>query len=245
MIPSLTRRSQPPRLVFGGKDLSRLFTITSVQRPIVPELAMTEVTVPGAAGSMVSGVAPSAYDLVLSGYINAWSDADVARARRKLDSELYSESELELQLPDDPGIYVMALYKGGATPERHRHLPTVDLTFRVADPVGYGRARRAEVSGTETVMAGGTWPAKPTVTAKPSSGSSWTVMNRTTGEFVRVRADFTGQQTVELDMALERCRLNGYDHAVDVESDFFSISGACEVYVSSGTAELEWRERWI
>lgn len=245
MIPAMTRRTPPPRLVFGGRDLSRLFTITSAPRPMVPELEITEVSVPGSGRSMVSGVAPSAFDWNISGYVNAWRDDEVARTRRELDAALYSESALELQVPDDPDLSLMALYKGGATPERHRHLPTTELTFRVTDPVYYGRPRSAEVGGTETVMVGGTWKSAPVVTARPPSGSSWTIMNKSTGAFVRVWADFTGQQTLELDMDRERCRVNGYDHAVDPESDFFSISGACEVYVPSGTATLTWRERWV
>lgn len=245
MRPELTRRTDPPRLVVGGRDLSRLFTVTSAPRPVVPELEITEVSVPGADRSYVSGVAAKAYDWPVTGYINGWSDAEVADVRRKLDAALYSPTEREVQVPDDPALSLMALYKGGSSPERHRHLPTVDLIFRVTDPIAYGRSRRAEVAGTDQIMTGGTWPARPVVTATPPAGSSWTIMNRTTGEFVRVRADFDGRQTVELDMGLERCRVNGYDHAVDVESDFFAISGKCEVYVSGGTAALEWRERWV
>lgn len=48
MRPELTRRTDPPRLVVGGRDLSRLFTVTSAPRPVVPELEITEVPVPGA-----------------------------------------------------------------------------------------------------------------------------------------------------------------------------------------------------
>ena len=245
MRPEEMRRTDPPRLVFGGRDLSRFFTITAAPRPAVPELEITEVAVPGSNRSLVSGVGAKAYDWRISGYINGWSDSDVADVRRRLEAALYSDEARELQVPEDPALSLMALYKGGSTPERHRHLPTVDLVFRVTDPIAYGRARRADVSGTTRVMTGGTWPARPVVTAKPPAGSSWTIMNRTEGEFVRVWADFDGSQTVELDMSLERCLVNGYDHAVDVESDYFALSGDCEVYVSAGTAALEWRERWV
>lgn len=243
----ITRRKAPrPRLVFGGRDLSRLFVVTGVSRPLVAELTVDTVEVPGGDGAHVQGASIGATEVTVSGYIAAESDREVARARRELDRALFSREPLPLQLPDDPDLYLMAIYKGGSAPTRHRSWPTLDLTFTVPDPVAYGRHRTAEVSGTSTVMAGGTYPARPVVTAVPPAGAEyWQITDVGSGRFVRVRASFNGAAAVELDMGLERCRVNGHDHAVDVTSDYFALDGECEIAVSSGTATLEWDERWV
>ena len=83
------------------------------------------------------------------------------------------------------------------------------------------------------------------MTCKPASGSYWTFANVTTGAFVRVEASFTGSQTVVLDMARERCTVNGADHAVTLSSDFFAMEGVQQLKTSSGTATVEWEERWL
>ena len=46
-------------------------------------------------------------------------------------------------------------------------------------------------------------------------------------------------------MGLERCTINGTDHAVDITSDFFGIEGDVSLMVSGGTATVEWDERWL
>ena len=69
--------------------------------------------------------------------------------------------------------------------------------------------------------------------------------NVTTGDFVRVDAAFTGSQTVVLDMAKQRCKVNGTDHQVNISSDYFPLDGEQSLKVSSGTATLEWSERWL
>ena len=80
---------------------------------------------------------------------------------------------------------------------------------------------------------------------RPPAGDSWRITKVSTGDFVEVSADFTGEQEVVLDMSLERCTINGLDSRVEEASDFFTLLGTEELEVSGGTATLEWVERWL
>ena len=169
----------------------------------------------------------------------------VSELRRQLASALCSDEPEKLVLPDEPAVYLMAYYEGGASLSRLHDLPQVQLKFLCPDPIALGEHRVASIDGTSRVQVGGTYRTLPTVTASPPAGDSWQVTRVSTGEFVRVSAPFDGTQEVVLDMAAQRCTVNGKDHRVDIESDFFCLEGTEDVSVSAGAATLEWDERWL
>lgn len=231
-------------VTFDGNDLAPYLLVTDVKRQIVPKRRITQTQVPGMDGALVSSVELDPIEVTVSGCITRRLMSDVAEARRKLASCLRSKEAAPLVLPDDPTTYLMALYEGGAEPSKLAYVPDVELVFLCADPVSYGSHRSVSVSGTKAMRVGGNYPAKPVVTVKPPKGSQWQITNVGTGEYVRVLASFTGSQTVVIDMGLERCTVNGTDHAVDITSDFFAIDGDASLMVSGGTATVEWDERW-
>lgn len=233
------------RIQFDGNDLSPYLLVTDVKRQVVPKRRITQTQVPGMDGALVSSVELDAIEVTVSGCITRRLMSEVTEARKALAACLMSADPAPLVLPDDPTTYLMALYEGGAELSKPAYVPDVDLTFLCADPVAYGQHRSAEVSGTKRVRVGGSYPARPVVTVKPPKGSQWQITNVGTGEYVRVLASFTGSQTIVLDMGLERCTINGTDHAVDITSDFFSIEGDASLMVSGGTATVEWDERWL
>ena len=230
---------------FGGYDLSRPLFCTDVKRLASPALRLKQTDVPGMDGCHVRTTGLDALEVFVGVAMRAVDVADVADARRELARAL-SGVDKRLVLPDEPGRYLLATYEGGDKWSDDCRNPTATLTFLCSDPVAYGNARKASVgTGGAYVDAGGTYRARPTVTCKPASGSYWTFTNATTGAFVRVEASFTGSQTVVLDMARERCTVNGADHAVTLSSDFFAMEGVQQLKVSSGTATVEWEERWL
>lgn len=232
-------------IVFDGNDLSTLILVTDITRQVMPKRRITRTQVPGMDGALVSSVELDPVEITVKGCILRRTMEGVAQARRELAAMLSSKSPAPLFLPDEAGTYLMALYEGGAEPSALMQTPEVELAFLCADPVAYGQPRQQQVSGTAYVEAGGTYPASPVVTVKPASGSYWQITNVDTGEYVRVDASFNGVQTVVLDFATGRCTINGADHRVDVASDFFRLDGVTRVKVSSGTATLEWIERWL
>lgn len=232
---------------FGGRDLSALLYVEQVSRAVVPARDLSTTTVAGRHGTLLRSSAMGALEITVRAHVRAMSVREVAEARRVLAAALWSEGEAELVLPDEPDKANVALYEGGAELGRDRAWPEVELPFYCADPVAYGREREQALTSSSavTVRAGGTWRALPTVTATPARGSSWTIRNVDTGAYVTVMAAFTGSQKVRLDMARERCQVNGSDHMVTIGSDFFGIEGTQRLSVSSGTATVAWREAWL
>lgn len=229
---------------FGGTDLSGLLLVTGVTRLVSPSRRYSQTSVPGMDGSHVSGGALDAYELSVSCVVLADDEAGVEEIRRTLAAAL-TAGEQKLTLPGDR-LYRMARYEGGSALDGLTRHPAVTLAFLCADPVAYGQKRSDSVStSAKAVAAGGNYKAYPRVTCKPASGSYWMLTNVTTGEFVRVDASFTGAQTVVLDMKAERCTVNGADRPVTVTSDFFALEGVQQIKASSGTAALEWEERWL
>lgn len=230
---------------FGDYDLSRLLACLGISRQVMPARSLTRTSVPGMDGCHVSEQGLSPLEIEVDVALWATDEADVADARRELASAL-SGGDKRLILPDEPHLAYLARFEGGGGLDRLFNSPSTTLTFLCADPIAYGSPRTATVATAATLVnAGGTYKARPVVACKPASGSSWTLTNVTTGDFVTVQAAFTGSQAVVLDMAKERCTIDGVDHAVTIASDFFALDGAQTLKTSSGTATLEWEERWL
>lgn len=236
--------SRETRIYFDGKDLSTLLWVTAVKRSVLPERNVTVTEVPGVDGSMVGGVSLQPLTVAVTAHIRRDSIEDVNEARRLLSEALATDAPRPLFLPDEPNRYLMAIYQGGAELSRNANKPSVELSFYCADPVAYGEERALDVTGGRPVNVRGTYPCRPVVTVKPTAGESWRITRKSTGEYVEVTGPFTGEQTVELDMATERCRVNGSDVPATIGSDYFGLLGTEQVEVSGGTAHLEWTERW-
>lgn len=230
---------------FDGNDLSPYILVTDVGRRVMPGRRITKTQIPGMDGALVSSVELDPVEITVSACIKRRLMPDVEEARIALAAMMASREPAPLVLPDSRGTYLMAVYEGGAEPSSLISVPDVELVFLCADPVSYGQSRRQEISGEGYVVAGGTYRSKPVVTARPPAGESWQITNVDTGEFVRVYADFDGSQEVVLDFPKSRCTVNGADHRVDVESDFFFLEGTRKISVSSGSCTLEWAERWL
>lgn len=230
---------------FGDRDLAAHVMVTDVTRQVVPTRRFNRTTVPGMDGELVSPNGLEAMEVTVSGIILGYEMEEVARMRREIASMLLADRPQALRLPDEPGTYLMAYYEGGTEPSRLMQCPDVEFKFLCPDPVAFGEARAVSFSGSRHVSVGGTYRAWPVVTAKPASGPSWKITNEATGEFVLVRASFTGAQTVVLDMRSGRCTVNGTDHDVDLSSDFFGIEGDVDLSISNGTATISWDERWV
>lgn len=233
------------RFGFGNVDLEQYVSVSAVSRVVSPTRRLTRTSVPGRNGELVHVDGFEAEEITVTAHLRSHSVEGTAKTARALAAALESTEPRPLYLPDEPWDYVLAIYEGGSELSRNAHRPSVDLVFLVPDPVGYGMRRSKEVEGSGILTSGGSYRTWPTVTATPPAGSYWQVTNVGSGEFVRVEADFTGEQEVVVDMGLQRCTVSGYDHAVDVASDFFSIEGACEVRLSGGSARFEWEERWL
>ena len=77
-------------------------------------------------------------------------------------------------------------------------------------------------------------------------GLEVTLLN--TGEFLFIDDDFAATDVVVIDLEAEYITKNDYSvmDKLNLESDFFKLpAGEFEISVNSGTASLEFRERWL
>ena len=204
-------------------------------------------SVAGRHGELFKSAHRGGYDLPVDMWLRSEHRRDAAEVRHRLAEMLWSDEPAPLYLPDDPTRYLLAIVSGSTDlGEISDDCPMATVTFRIGDPDYYGRKRRMEASaGTFSVNAGGNLPARLTVTAKPGAVSSWTIANIDTGEKVQIASALTSNSVVRLDMALEKATVNNQAAPVTIDSDFFEISGRAKLRISSGSAVLEWRERWL
>ena len=239
-------RNQTDRIIYNGNDLSKI-VCCKVRRPIMADVEIKSEQVPGRHGEIFKSARRSGYDLPVEMWLRTSDRRDVAELRHRLAAALWSDEPAPLYLPDDPTKYLLAIVSGSTDlDEITDDCPCATVTFRVCDPDYFGEHRRIDVrSGSVCFDAGGSRPAHLCITAKPGSCSSWRVTNRDTGEFINVTGKLTDTSTVRVDMALERTTINQQTAAVSIDSDYFEIRGRCHLEISSGTATLEWEERWL
>lgn len=240
------QRAQTDRLKFNGHDLSALVSC-KVNRPIMPPVDATFESVSGSDGEIFKSAYFSGYDLPVDVWLRSDDRRDAATVRHALAQMLCTTEPAPLYLPDDPTRYLLAIVKGDTDlGEITDSSPSTTITFHIGNPFFYGRKRRVDVSaGTFTVNAGGDRPTHLHITAKPASSAAWYVQNIDTGEEVKLASSVTSSSTVRVDMAQEHATVNGNLAAVTLDSDFFTIEGRTKLRLSSGSAVLEWWERWL
>lgn len=231
---------------FGGRDLGALADVSAVLRSVAPGRRVSETEIPGYDGEIASASGLKPLTVKVTASLKARTVEGVSKARRDLAEILLSSDTGKLVLPDEPGVYLVAMYMGGAELSRNSKRPTVELEFLCPDPVAYGAARTATVTGSQSVAVGGNYPSWPVVEAVPEA-SPWRVTNAFTGEFVEVRASFDGKKKLRVDMAAGTCSVDGASWPVTLDSDYFRFGGSGHdqvIKVSAGSATLSWRERW-
>ena len=239
-------RVQTERVIFNGHDLSALVSC-KVNRPIMAPVNANFESISGRHGELFKSAYFDGYDLPVDVWLRSDDRRDAAAVRHALAELLYTDEPAPLVLPDDPTRYLLAIVSGSTDlGEITDVCPSTTVTFRVGDPFYYGNKRRVNAQAGEfCINAGGNRPATLQITAKPASSAAWYVRNVDTGEQVKLASSVTSASTVRVDMALERATVNGQAAAVTLDSDFFEINGRTKLQLSSGTAVLEWVERWL
>ena len=237
------------RMIYNGFDFAPWFDTRLVTRSLLPEYEIATRDVPGQPGSrfMRAELKPLTIDVAA-----AWRARpadDMAALRRLMASRLLCLKEAELWLDDERhlGLRYMAVLTSPGALDTLWHTGEATLTFTAYDPVAYGAEGRATVSGTSGVQVGGTFRTYPTVTVSPGgSTSALRLTNMGTGEFVQIDKAVTASSAVVIDMAAPQATVDGSPAPVTFESDFFPLEpGANSLKLSSGTATVQWTERYV
>lgn len=238
-------RSQSDSILFNGHDLSSL-VYCKVRRPVMASVSATFEDVPGRHGEIFKSVKRAGYDLPVDIWLRTEHRREVSEARHRLAAMLWTDEPAPLFLPDDPTRYLMAIVSGDTDlNEITDDCPTTTVKFHVGDPDYHGQPRRLDVSGSAAFAVGGNLPARLKVTAKPAAGSAWRITNTDTGEFVEVAQTLAAGSVIMLDFETEHATVNNSTASLNIMSDFFTVEGRAHLKISSGTATIEWEERWL
>lgn len=238
--------SAPENLtVFNGIDISRLIIVENIDRPVLAKHRLDSKQLPGAGYLHVASNGYEAPVIKLSCRLRHPRLHDVADALHELAEALHTEQPCRLILPDDRTRSYMAMYAGGDTFKTQLYKTEFTLTFQLVDPIAYGAHHKEHYNKHMAAFTGGTYESRPVIRVKPEAGTAyWEVRNMTSGRYVGVHANFSGASDLVIDMQLERVTINGYDAAVDLGSDFFSMSTGDELTATTGYT-IEWEERFI
>ena len=234
-------------MIYDGNDLSPWLRCNP-QRPILPPVENSAQEVPGRDGSRLVRSKLGALTIPVKVRLRARRGEDVAELRHMLAAMLRREEPAPLVLPDDPTRYHMAVLDGSSDLDRLWYTGSAELTFVAHDPIAYGQLHEAAMGSSATLHVAGTHPSAPVITARPGSSSRYRITLVDSGEYVEVSTPFSTSSVLVKDCAAQHCTVNGAsaDRHVALSSDYFDLApGLNRLAATSGTAVVEWRERWL
>lgn len=236
----------PKGMMYNGRDLSHWLDANPT-RPILPPVEVEADEVPGADGTRFRSVKLGELSIPVAVRLKASAKDDVAELRHMLAAILWSDVPAPLVLGDDPTRYHMAVLDGSSELDRLWITGRTELVFRACDPIAYGETKSANIGASGTVHVGGTHPTAPVVTAVPNAGESYRFTLMDTGDYVQIEAPFDGTQPLVIDCAAQHCTINGVsaDRYVALASDYFVLQPGLNRLSTTGTAVIEWTERWL
>lgn len=164
------------RVHFDGHDLTALYVVGNLQRPLLPRRAEW-VTVPGADGAIFAGVVEDTRTLKMTMTVRSQDPTDRAHAARELAAALDVDEPKPLYISEDGELYYMALPSSGADGRRYVGAESFEVDF-TCDPWLYGETQTvtldiASNNGTQYVVVGGTKPTPVMLDLSLSGSGEW------------------------------------------------------------------------
>lgn len=240
------------RVVFNGTDLSEL-VMCRMGRAIMPDVQNNVLEVGGRHGALFRSNRLSTYTQPVNVWLRCEDRRELSEVRHKLAAALYTDEPKPLYLPDEKGLYYLAVVDGPTDlGEVTSGILGGTVNFLICDPIAYGKKRSVTIAsnGTARISAGGTWAALPVATLEAESSESIRIENRTTGEYVEIDEATTGGSLAvgnvyKFDMGLERVFRGRTSYGVTPLSDYFRLEGESYIALENCSGVIEWRERWL
>lgn len=164
-------------VTFDGHDLTSECHVSDLRRPLL-DRALGSVEVPGMDGELPTGQRLEAFDLGLTLTVMGRDPACRERVRQRVASILNTVGEGQLAISEDDGLWYKARFQRTSDGVRSVNAESFDATFRISDPVRYGRLRTVTVpaNGSATFHVDGTYQTMPTVSANVGTsavGEQW------------------------------------------------------------------------
>ncbi len=236
-------------MIYNDIDLEQYIKVLKISKSVLPTMENILKEIPGKPGAIVARTKLKPIQISVEVEIKGPSKEGLNTIIRELAGMLYTEGTGQLRLPNELDKYYMAKLEGDTALEEILNYGRTVLRFICPDPVAYGnKISISDIDG-KTILNKGTAPAKGIITVNMTATSSFleiTLLN--TGEFLYIEDDFNVGDIVVVDLNAEHITKNDYSAMPNLylESDFFEMPvGEFEISVSSGKADIEFRERWL
>lgn len=241
-------------LVYNGHDFGERFFCYSPKR-LMPDVEVSNTVVSGRDGAYFKSRRLKPFDIECTLVMRdpKGDDEHMVEVLHEVSSVLLEE-EAKLYLPTDDERYYIATPSGTSSVDEFVTSARLRLKFRICDPFKHGDSRSVELTtSSKSVEVGGTYRARPVVTAHPDSGANlYRIKNVTTGEQVVLYPNkvdtsdtWNGTETIEIDMWRETAAVNGQQWPVSLSSDYWLMSGTTSISANTGTTTVEWEEMWL
>lgn len=236
-------------MIFNNINISEIAKVLKVRHSLLPPVSNITKRIPGQSGTKYIRTELGERFIDIEVGVKKASKVDLREFCRELAGILYTEEPKKFYLKDEPNKYYMAKLNGSTPLWEFHGLGRVLLQFLCSDPLAYGELKTLTNISGNTLINNGTYPAKGIITitmADAAEDLEITLLN--TGEFLYIADDFIAGDIIVIDLEKEYITKNGHSAMANLylESDFFDLPvGEFEIAVSSGTASLEFRERWL
>lgn len=229
--------------------------MSELRRPLLPR-TLGAVDVPGIDGELPTGQTLAPFDLGLTLTVMGRDPALREIMRQKVASDLNSAGEAPLAISEDNGLWYMARPTAVADGVRSVNAESFDVTFRISDPVRYGRQRTVTVpaGGSATFHVDGTYQTMPTVAVSISNGEGteqWR-LGLEDGSFLLCYAPVgaSGTQAVTFDCGGRVLRVGANAVMLPAIADWLVLTPgdhtlAMSGDATSGAATVTFWERWL
>lgn len=238
--------------IFDGVDYSDILEVASVEMPAIPASTPDLRYATGRDGAYLAGNQLNPLTVKVTARLATSSiDArEIQRAWAIAAASMRTDEPRPLCLTE--GIYRMAILVDETPLKFRTYSATGELTFLCPDPVAYGEERTVTVpSGSSaTFTVGGTYPARPVITAnavRDSGALVWGV-RLDGGDFVHVPTGAASAKPVEVDCERRTCKVDALPAMVTLDSDWLTLApGEHTLAMDKGTgaATVTFRERWL
>lgn len=236
-------------MIYNGFDFSPWFDTRLITRSLMPEYDVETEDLPGRPGERFMRAKLKPLAITVRAKWRARPADDMAALRRTMVARLMCLKEAPLVLDDERhlGMHYMAVLTSPGELDNLWHTGSADLEFTAYDPIAYGAKKTGAVGYNTTLMVGGSYETKPIIRCKPGGSVSYLkITDMGSGKFVQVTASLSSSVEVVFDMENEQTTVNGTNHAVDYDSDYFSLQpGSNSLRLSSGSGTIEYTERHV
>ena len=238
--------------VYDGIDLEDYLEVASIEIPAIAPTTPDLRYAAGRDGAALAGNVLGPLEITVRARLatQATDPREIQRLWANVAALLRTDGPRPLYLSE--GLWRYAVLVEDTALEFKTYSATAPLKFVCPDPVAYGEERTVTVpsGGSAEFLVGGTYPARPAITAqavRDGSALVWGV-RLDDGDYIHIETGSAGAVAVEADCAERTCRVAGTTAMITLDSDWLELAPGTHTLSNdkgSGAATVTYAERWL